>query len=72
VYMELNADMLIKALTIGDGEVVYLADGEVETISKVRAGFTFERGWENWCREVERPYHPLAWEMGPGFSKTDQ
>lgn len=22
--------------------------------------------------EVDRPYYPMAWEMGPGFSKTDK
>lgn len=71
VYMELNADMLIKSLTIGDGEVMYLHDGEVERISKVRAGFTFERGWENWCRRVGRPYVAGDWNLAEGYSRTD-
>ena len=70
VYMELNAEMLIKALSMG--EVMYLSDGEIEAITKARAGFTLERGWENWCRAANRPYHPQSWEMGPGFSKTDK
>lgn len=69
VYMELNAEMLIKALSMG--EVVYLSDGEIAAITKGRAGFTFERGWENWCRRVGRPYVARSWEMGAGFSKTD-
>ncbi len=69
-YMEKNADMLIKAL--GMGEVEYLSDGEVATADKGRAGFTLERGWENWCSKVNRPYISQEWEMGPGFSKTDQ
>jgi HCOMODA/2-hydroxy-3-carboxy-muconic semialdehyde decarboxylase len=69
VYMELNAEMLIKALSMG--EVVYLSDGEIAAITKGRAGFTFERGWENWCRRVGRPYVPRSWDMGAGFSKTD-
>ena len=30
-----------------------------------------ERGWENWCRRVGRPYVPSNWDMGEGFSKTD-
>ena len=69
VYMELNAEMLIKALSMG--EVVYLSEGEIAAITKGRAGFTFERGWENWCRRVGRPYIPRNWDMGEGFSKTD-
>jgi ribulose-5-phosphate 4-epimerase/fuculose-1-phosphate aldolase len=69
VYMEINAEMLIKALSMGD--VTYLSDGEVAAITKGRAGFTFERGWENWCRRVGRPYIPGNWGMGEGFSKSD-
>ena len=72
VYMELNAEMLIKALQLGGDDVTYLSEGEVEIATRGRAGFTLERGWENWCREVDRPYYPMAWEMGPGFSKTDK
>lgn len=71
VYMEKNADMLIKALTIGD-EVMYLSDGEVAISARGRAGFTLERGWENWCSKVSRPYIAQDWDMGPGFSKTDK
>ena len=70
VYTEINAQMLGKALAMG--EVTYLSDGEIAANTKGRAGFTLERGWENWCRSVDRPYYPLAWEMGPGFSKTDK
>ena len=69
VYMEINAEMLIKALQMG--EVEYMHDGEVATNTKGRAGFTWERGWENWCREVNRPYRAQSWDMGPGFSRTD-
>ena len=70
IYNEINAQMLGKALALG--EVIYLSDGEIAANIKGRAGFTFERGWENWCREVGRPYYALAWEMGPGFSRTDR
>ena len=69
--MEKNADMLIKSLTIGD-EVEYLSDGEIEIATRGRAGFTFERGWENWCNKTGRPYVAQDWEMGPGFSQTDK
>ena len=71
IYMELNADMLIKALALGGGEVRYLSDPEIVAIGKSRAGFTLERGWENWCRSAGRPYFPLSWEMGQGLSRTD-
>ena len=69
VYMEINAEMLIKSLSMG--EVTYLSDGEIEAITKGRAGFTFERGWENWCNRVGRRYIPHDRTMGEGFSKTD-
>jgi HCOMODA/2-hydroxy-3-carboxy-muconic semialdehyde decarboxylase len=70
IYMEVNAQMLTQAMSMG--EVTYLAKGEVEANTKGRAGFTLERAWENWCRAANRPYHAQAWEMGPGFSKTDR
>jgi HCOMODA/2-hydroxy-3-carboxy-muconic semialdehyde decarboxylase len=70
IYAELNAQMLCQAMSMG--EVTTLSDGEIATGTKGRAGFTWERGWENWCREVDRPYHPQAWDMGPGFSRSDK
>jgi ribulose-5-phosphate 4-epimerase/fuculose-1-phosphate aldolase len=70
IYTEINAQMLGKALAMG--EVTYLSDGEIAANTKGRAGFTLERGWENWCRSVDRPYYPLAWDMGPGFSRSDK
>lgn len=69
VYMELNAAMLTRAL--GMGEVIYLSEGEIDTIKRARSGFTFERGWENWCNQVGRPYVPGTMEMGEGYSKSD-
>lgn len=72
IYMEINADMLIKAYQLGEGEVIAMSDEEVAKNAGGRAGFTYERGWENWCRLVERPYFPMDWNMGPGFSKTDK
>jgi len=70
IYAELNAQILGKAMAMG--EFIALSDGEIAANTKGRAGFTFERGWENWCRSVGRPYYPLAWEAGPGFSQTDK
>jgi len=71
VYMELNANLLMQSLTLGEGEVTYLSDGEIEAITKGRAGFTFERGWENWCNKVGRAYVAREWVAGEGFSRTD-
>ena len=70
IYTEINAQMLGKALALG--EITYLSDGEIAANTKGRAGFTLERGWENWCRSVNRPYYPLTWDMGPGFSRSDK
>jgi ribulose-5-phosphate 4-epimerase/fuculose-1-phosphate aldolase len=70
IYMELNADMQLKAMAMG--EVTYLSDGEIEAISGGRSGFTLERGWENWCQRAGRPYVPKAWEMGAGYSRSDK
>jgi ribulose-5-phosphate 4-epimerase/fuculose-1-phosphate aldolase len=71
IYTELNAEMLIKALTIGNGEVAYLSDGEIATIRKGRAGFSLERGWENWCSRVGRPYIAHEWTAGEGYSQSE-
>ena len=68
--MELNADMQIKAMSMGN--VTFLSDGEIEAITAGRAGFTFERGWENWCNRVGRPYVSGVWETGSGYSRTDR
>lgn len=70
VYMELNAGMQMKAMAMGN--VTYLSSGEIATIEKGRAGFTFERGWENWCHKVGRPYVSGTWEFGEGYSRTDK
>jgi ribulose-5-phosphate 4-epimerase/fuculose-1-phosphate aldolase len=70
IYMEVNAGLLIHSLSMGD--VVYLSDGEIETITKGRAGFTIERGWENWCNRANRPYVPGEWTTGKGFSRSDK
>jgi len=70
VYMEVNAQMLGKALTWG--EVTYLSDGEITANTNGRGGFTLERGWENWCRSVGRPYYPQSWDFGPGYSRSDK
>jgi HCOMODA/2-hydroxy-3-carboxy-muconic semialdehyde decarboxylase len=69
VYMEMNADMQIKAMSLG--EVTYLSGEEIDAIARGRAGFTFERAWENWCHRVGRRYVPGNSEFGAGYSRTD-
>lgn len=70
IYMELNADMQVKAMMMG--EVTYLSDSEIQVIAGGRSGFTLERGWENWCQRAGRPYVPGTWDMGAGYSRTDK
>lgn len=70
IYLEINAKMQTSCLSVGN-EINFLTPGEVELIGRGRAGFTLERGWENWCKRAGRSYVPGSNEMGEGFSKTD-
>jgi len=54
VYLELNADLQMKAHALGS--ITFLSDGEVQAILSTRASFTYERAWERWCRRAGRPY----------------
>jgi ribulose-5-phosphate 4-epimerase/fuculose-1-phosphate aldolase len=54
VYLEMNADLQLKASTLG--EITFLSDGEVREILKTRGSFTYERAWERWCIRAGRPY----------------
>lgn len=56
VYLELNADLQLKAGHLG--EINFLSDGEVDAIVKRRGSYTYERAWERWCRRAARPYAP--------------
>ena len=69
VYMEINAEMQLKAMSMG--EVTYLSAGEIRAVKTGRGGFTLERGWENWCNRVGRPYVPHELSIGEGFSRSD-
>jgi hypothetical protein len=62
VYLELNADLQMKASTLGD--ITFLSDGEVDAILATRRSFTYERAWERWCRRAGRPYDERPME-GP-------
>ena len=62
MYLQLNADLQLKAHALGD--VTFLSDGEVAAVLQTRSSFTFERAWEYWCRRAGRPYDPRPME-GP-------
>jgi HCOMODA/2-hydroxy-3-carboxy-muconic semialdehyde decarboxylase len=62
VYLEMNADLQMKAHSLGP--IRFLSDGEVKAILGTRASFTFERAWERWCRRAGRPYDDRPME-GP-------
>lgn len=62
VYLQLNADLQLKASTLG--AVTFLSDGEIAAVMKTRSSFTFERAWEFWCRRAGRPYDARPME-GP-------
>lgn len=62
IYLQLNADLQLRAAQIGD--VTFLSDGEIAAILDTRASFTFERAWEFWCRRAGRPYDERPME-GP-------
>jgi len=54
VYLELNANLQMKASALG--EITFLTEGEVEAIMATRSSFTFERAWEYWCGRAGRAY----------------
>ena len=62
IYLQLNADLQMKAGALG--EIVFLSEGEVAAILRTRSTFTFERAWEGWCRRAGRPYDERPME-GP-------
>jgi len=54
IYLQLNADLQLKASALGP--VTFLSDGEIAAALRTRSSFTFERAWEWWCRRAGRPY----------------
>jgi ribulose-5-phosphate 4-epimerase/fuculose-1-phosphate aldolase len=62
IYLQLNADLQMKAS--GLGEITFLSEGEVAAVLRTRNSFTFERAWEFWCRRAGRPYDARPME-GP-------
>jgi ribulose-5-phosphate 4-epimerase/fuculose-1-phosphate aldolase len=54
IYLQLNADLQMKAGALG--EITFLSHGEVAAVLRTRSSFTFERAWEFWCHRAGRPY----------------
>lgn len=54
VYLELNANLQMKAASLGD--ITFLSAGEIDAVLSTRSSFTFERAWEYWCRRAGRDY----------------
>jgi HCOMODA/2-hydroxy-3-carboxy-muconic semialdehyde decarboxylase len=54
IYLQLNADLQMKASGLGD--ITFLSEGEIAAVLRTRSSFTFERAWEFWCRRAGRPY----------------
>jgi HCOMODA/2-hydroxy-3-carboxy-muconic semialdehyde decarboxylase len=66
IYLELNANLQLKASALG--EITFLSDGEIDAILSTRASFTFERAWEYWCRRAGRHYdeRPMSGPLTTG------
>jgi HCOMODA/2-hydroxy-3-carboxy-muconic semialdehyde decarboxylase len=66
IYLELNANLQLKASALG--EITFLSDGEIDAILSTRASFTYERAWEYWCRRAGRPYdeRPMSGPLATG------
>jgi ribulose-5-phosphate 4-epimerase/fuculose-1-phosphate aldolase len=62
IYLQLNADLQMKASGLGD--ITFLSDGEIAAVLRTRGSFTFERAWEFWCRRAGRRYDARPME-GP-------
>ena len=58
IYLQLNADLQMKAAALGD--ITFLSQGEIAAVLRTRGSFTFERAWEFWCRRAGRRY-----DVGP-------
>ena len=54
IYLQLNADVQMKASGLGD--ITFLSEGEIAAVLRTRTSFTLERAWELWCRRAGRPY----------------
>jgi ribulose-5-phosphate 4-epimerase/fuculose-1-phosphate aldolase len=67
VYLELNAQLQLKASPLG--AITFLTDGEVAAVLRTRGSFTYERAWEYWCQRARRGYDRRPLE-GPLVDRT--
>ena len=70
IYLQLNADLQMKAAALGP--VTFLSDGEIAAVLRTRSSFTFERAWESWCLRADRPYdfRPMEGPLADGTNVT--
>jgi ribulose-5-phosphate 4-epimerase/fuculose-1-phosphate aldolase len=54
VYLELNANLQLRAAALGP--INFLSEGEIDAVLRTRGSFTYERAWEYWCRRAGRAY----------------
>jgi HCOMODA/2-hydroxy-3-carboxy-muconic semialdehyde decarboxylase len=56
IYLELNADLQMKAMQIKGGKPIkFLSEGEIDATSKMAVGNlggSSDRAWEYWCRRA--------------------
>ena len=52
IYLELNANLQMKAMAMGD--VTFLSPGEVDAVISRTTAFGIDRGWEYWCNRAGR------------------
>jgi len=57
IYLELNANLQMKAMAMGD--VKFLTPGEVDAVTARTTGFGIDRAWEYWCKRAGRPVQAL-------------
>jgi ribulose-5-phosphate 4-epimerase/fuculose-1-phosphate aldolase len=51
-YLQLNAEVLVKAMSMG-GEITYLSAGETERSAEIHSQpFSRGRAWEEWCAQA--------------------
>jgi ribulose-5-phosphate 4-epimerase/fuculose-1-phosphate aldolase len=58
VYTEVGAKLQMQAMALG--EVKFLTPGEVDKVIGRTGSYTFNRAWENWCRQAGRPVQAEA------------
>ncbi|GAB2922152.1 hypothetical protein GCM10027093_71430 [Paraburkholderia jirisanensis] len=62
VYLEVNAQLQMNAMRLGD--VTFLTQGEVDKITSrlrdAKPGEGYDRGWEYWCHRAGIEFQPVS------------